>query len=164
MLSQSFILFITLWPPKTRSRLSGSTWNALTQSFFLFITLLPATFTTFRIDFGLRVLKKKKNWNQISSISSCGHFFWSFLYKIHFWLILPNFKILAFFWRQLWSVNRAIVWTPLPCYLHLEFFWRFHWHWQECVVLLKIPIRVDEWSCMAIATHLSENLGTEQGQ
>ena len=34
----------------------------------------------------------------------CGRFFWSFLYKIHFWLMLPNFKILAFFWRQFYCI------------------------------------------------------------
>ena len=58
-------------------------------------------------------------------------FFWSFLYKIHFWLLFSNFKILAIFWRQLWSVNRAMIRTLRPHYHHLEFFWRFHCHWQE---------------------------------
>ena len=36
----------------------------------------------------------------------CQHFFWSLLYKIYFWLMLLNFKILAFFWRQFYQEKR----------------------------------------------------------
>ena len=61
------------------------------------------------------------------------------------------FKILAFSWRQLWFVNRAIVWTLHPRYLHLEFFlWKItltsirmggsfedsNWYWREFYILI----------------------------
>ena len=36
----------------------------------------------------------------------CKRFFWSILYKIYFRLILLNFKILAFFWRQFYQEKR----------------------------------------------------------
>ena len=36
----------------------------------------------------------------------CERFFWSFLYKTYFWLMLLNFEILVFFWRQFYQEKR----------------------------------------------------------
>ena len=76
-----------------------------TVGYFWFPTYTWSVYI-FVLEFYLASLYIASN---VENRSSCGHFFWSFLYKIHFWLMLPDFKILAFFWRQLWPLNGAIV-------------------------------------------------------
>ena len=53
-------------------------------------------FSQYGLCFQQKIIKKKR----------CKRFFWSFLYKIYFWLMLLNFKILAFFWRQFYQEIR----------------------------------------------------------
>ena len=53
--------------------------------------------------------------------SLCGHLFWSFLYKIHFWLMLPDFKISAFDWNWYWFF---FFFFPSKISLMRRFFWR----------------------------------------
>ena len=48
----------------------------------------------------------------------CGCFFWSFLYKVYFWLMLPNFMILAFSWRQFYCITSKKTFVDFVSFFH----------------------------------------------